>query len=70
MVKEAHGLSGLCLPRNRNFGGLTMLLMPKQELFMILGKSYPPTVLKEELGAGLTELSQTLLSKLAKSALK
>lgn len=47
-----------------------MLLMPKQELFMILGKSYPPTVLKEELGAGLTELSQTLLSKLAKSALK
>lgn len=70
MVKEAHGLSGLCLPRNRNFGGLTMLLMLKQELFVMLGKSYPPTVLKEELGAGLTGLSQTLLSKLAKSALK
>lgn len=23
MVNETYGLSGLCLPRNRNFGGLT-----------------------------------------------
>ena len=70
MVKEAHGLSGLCLPRNRNSGGLTMLLMLKQELFMMLGKTCPPTIMEEELAAGLTGLSQILLSKLGKSALK
>ena len=70
MVKEAHGLSGLCLPRNRNFGGLTILLMLKQELFMMLGKSCPPTILEEELSAGCTGVSPTLLSRLGKNALK
>ncbi|MXQ94755.1 hypothetical protein E5288_WYG010744 [Bos mutus] len=39
-----------------------MLLMLKQELFMMLGKSCPPTILEEELAAGLTGLSQILLN--------
>ena len=47
-----------------------MLLMLKQELFMMLGETCPPTILEEELAAGLIGLSQILLSKLGKSALK
>lgn len=47
-----------------------MLLMLKQELFMMLGKSCPPTILEEELAAGRTGVSPTLLSRLGKNALK